>query len=188
MRNQIRIIGGRFKRRQLPFPDAVGLRPTADRVRETLFNWLGQDLLDLDCLDLFAGSGALGFEAASRHANRVVMLELNTKVYRQLTENRQLLGAQEVELQQADALRYLATTPQRFDVIFADPPFAAGLQPDVLRLAARCLKPDGLLYLEADRWPPLPAGWTVHRKDRAGQVEFGLLRWQPDATPPVDPS
>ncbi|NUO88669.1 MAG: 16S rRNA (guanine(966)-N(2))-methyltransferase RsmD, partial [Cupriavidus sp.] len=122
---QVRIIGGRWKRTLLPVPDAQGLRPTPDRVRETLFNWLGQDLSGLECLDLFAGSGALGFEAASRGAAVVTLVESNARVARQVRDNVTRLDAGQVRVLQGDAFAIAAQLPDAsFDVVFLDPPFA----------------------------------------------------------------
>lgn len=121
--NRVRIIGGLWRSRLLAFPSRPELRPTPDRVRETLFNWLGQDLTGKTCLDLYAGSGALGFESASRGAHRVVMVERDLAAFGALETNRERLGAQAVELQRADALEFLRRDRLRYDVIFLDPPF-----------------------------------------------------------------
>lgn len=194
--HQIRIIGGSWKRTLLPVLDLEGLRPTPDRVRETLFNWLGQDMQGLRCLDLFAGSGALGLEAASRGAARVVMVERSPKAVRQLRANLARLDAHTVEVVEADALRLAAgLTPASFDVIFLDPPFDGD---GLARILPRCLElldPDGALYLEAGQplerllqnlpedlagrgGTPFPslAPWTVVRQGRAGAVHYHLLR------------
>ena len=125
--NRVRIIGGQYRRRLLDFHDSTGLRPTPDRVRETLFNWLGQDLPGWTCLDLFAGSGALGFEAASRGAQRVVMIELDPKAISALEKNRALLDASAVDILRVEALAWLKTNHETFDLIFVDPPFDSGL-------------------------------------------------------------
>ena len=179
--NQVRIIGGAHRRRVLPFPDAPGLRPTPDRVRETLFNWLGQDLTGMACLDAFAGSGALGFEAASRYAASVKMLEFSRPAVNALKQNRALLGVESVEIIQADTLSWLqhasqAPQPQVFDLIFLDPPFASGLMQQTLPLACACLKPDGWLYIEQGSPLQAPDGFIIHREGRAGQSHFGLLK------------
>lgn len=173
---QVRVIGGEFRRRVLHFPDLPGLRPTPDRVRETLFNWLGQDLAGKTCLDAFAGSGALGFEAASRHAARVVMLESSRASCDALRNNRRLLKADRVEVQQADALAWMRTSSEEFDVIFLDPPFSAGLMEQALPLAVDRLKPSGWLYVEQpDRIQALE-GFIIHRQDSAGLSHFALLK------------
>ncbi|POZ63304.1 16S rRNA (guanine(966)-N(2))-methyltransferase RsmD [Chromobacterium alticapitis] len=175
-RNKVRIIGGEFRRRMLPFPDAAGLRPTPDRVRETLFNWLGQDLHGKSCLDLFAGSGALGFEAASRSARRVVMVEKSRLVCESLQENRQLLKAASLDVVGGDALLYLKNCRERFDVVFVDPPYDSDLLQQVLPLLANCLSEGGVAYVEARQWPEaLPEGLALLKRDKAGMVQYGLL-------------
>jgi 16S rRNA (guanine966-N2)-methyltransferase len=174
--NQVRIIGGEHRRRVLHFPDAPGLRPTPDRVRETLFNWLGQELTGMNCLDAFAGSGALGFEAASRHAARVLMLESSRQAVDALKRNRELIKAADVEIRQQETLGWMRGAEEQFDVIFLDPPFASGLMDQALPLAIRLLKPEGWLYVEqAGRIQP-PEGFIIHREGRAGQSRFALLR------------
>lgn len=176
-RNQVRIIGGEWKRRLLTFPDQQGLRPTADRVRETVFNWLGQDLTGLSCLDLFAGSGALGFEAASRHARQVVMVDLARPVIAALRKNAETLGAGgRVEIVATSAVAYLQSASQRFDVIFVDPPFASDLLAQVLPLLARCLGDGGHVYIESASLPVLPPEWQVKRQGKAGKVFYMLCQ------------
>jgi len=172
--NQVRIIGGQWRRRSLHFPDAPGLRPTPDRVRETLFNWLGQRLDGLRCLDLFAGSGALGFEAASRGAAEVVMVETDRLAMASLRANRETLGAGRVELVAADGLTWLDGERGTFDVIFLDPPFQAGILPEALRRAATRLAPGGRIYAEFGTRPDLD-GWRILREGRAGLSHFCLL-------------
>ncbi|UXY16018.1 16S rRNA (guanine(966)-N(2))-methyltransferase RsmD [Chitiniphilus purpureus] len=174
-RNQLRIVGGEYRRRVLRFPDAQDLRPTPDRVRETLFNWLGQDLTGRHCLDLFAGSGALGFEAASRNAARVVMVEQARPVHAALAANRHLLGAERIELVQAEALGWLARCADRFDVVFLDPPFGSDLLARVLPLLPARLRDGGQVYAECARWPDL-TGWQTLRQGQAGTVHYALLR------------
>lgn len=173
--NRVRIIGGNFRRRMLGFPTAEGLRPTPDRVRETLFNWLGQDLHGWSCLDLFAGSGALGFEAASRGAARVVMVERERGAYDALLHNRDLLGARDVEVQRADALHWLAAHSETFDLIFVDPPFDSDQAEKTLALLAPHLKPGGQVYVEQRGFVEAPQGFIIHRSGRAGQSHFALL-------------
>jgi 16S rRNA (guanine966-N2)-methyltransferase len=172
---KVRIIGGRYRRRLLPFPAVDGLRPTPDRVRETVFNWLGQDLDGLSCLDLFAGSGALGFEAASRGAARVVMVEKSRQVAAALEGSRALLGADAVSVVAMDAMLYLRSPRERFDVVFLDPPYALDLLGPALERVGEVLADEGVVYFEARAWPEVD-GWDVERKDRAGQVHYGLLR------------
>ncbi|SMC28112.1 16S rRNA (guanine966-N2)-methyltransferase [Andreprevotia lacus DSM 23236] len=175
VRNTVRIIGGDFKRRQISFPDGEGLRPTPDRVRETLFNWLGQDLTGQYVLDLFAGSGALGFEAASRNAARVVLVEKAKPVHAALAASKALLKADRVELIHADALAWLARNNDRFDVVFLDPPYATDLLAQVLPLIAARLNDGGVVYAECASWPELD-GWDVVREGKAGAVKHALLR------------
>lgn len=175
--NSVRIIGGEFRSRILHFPDQPGLRPTPDRVRETLFNWLGQDLSGWTCLDAFAGSGALGFEAASRGARRVLMLERDRRAADALRAHARALPAPAVEIQQMDALAYLAGAGgqgERFDLILLDPPFDRDLLSPALQCAATRLNPGGKIYAEFSR-PLTPAGYNVLRQGRAGLSHFCLL-------------
>lgn len=177
---EVRIIGGAWRSRRVRFPDRPGLRPTPDRVRETLFNWLGQDLTGRDCLDLFAGSGALGFEAASRGARRVTMVESDAAAWRALQENRETLAATAVTAVRADALEFLKNHRdphlQRYHVVFLDPPFADDCWPQLLALLPRHLADGGMVYCE--RAQPLAAlgGWEVVKSGRAGQVSHQLLK------------
>jgi len=181
-RNQLRIIGGAWRGRRLAFPPVPGLRPTPDRVRETLFNWLAPTLVGARCLDLFAGSGALGLEAASRGAAQVVLVDSDRQVTAALREHAVRLQAGEtVEVVQADALTFLDGPARPFDVVFLDPPFSRGLlAPCIARLeAGGWLADDGYLYLEAERHlaePPLPTGWEIVRSKTAGQVGYHLAR------------
>ena len=184
-RNRVRIIGGAFRSRVVEFPDALGLRPTADRVRETLFNWLGQTMTDLDCLDLFAGSGALGFEAASRGAASIVMAENNRSAVEALKRNVALLKAERCEVISTDALQFIDATDKKFDVIFIDPPFGSDYLPKLLPKLARCLKPDGRVYAEwheplaevisALQVADANTEWHILREGRAGKAFFALL-------------
>lgn len=173
--NRVRIIGGQYRRRLLDFPDSTGLRPTPDRVRETLFNWLGQDLPGWACLDLFAGSGALGFEAASRGAGRVVMIERDRAALDALEKNRAVLGAGQVDILRADALAWLANSHETFDMIFIDPPFDSELAEGVLADLARHLKSGGQAYVEQGAEVIAPPGFVLHRSGRAGRSHFALL-------------
>ena len=174
--NRVRIIGGEWRSRRISFPSREDLRPTPDRVRETLFNWLGQDLTGKACLDLFAGSGALGFEAASRGAKRVVMVERDPATFKALQASSAQLGAAAVELTRADALGFLRGDRGRYDVIFLDPPFTAGYWPRLLPLLPRHMAPEALVYCESAKRPELPAGWEIWKQGRAGQVHFQLLK------------
>ena len=173
--NRVRIIGGQYRRRLLDFPDGTGLRPTPDRVRETLFNWLGQDLPGWTCLDLFAGSGALGFEAASRGAGRVVMLERDVKAIGALEKNRTMLGATQVDILRTDARTWLANSRETFDLVFVDPPFDSGLAEGVLAELATHLKSGGYAYVEQGSEVMAPPGFIIHRSGRAGRSHFALL-------------
>lgn len=179
MKNEIRIVGGRFRRRKLKFPGTPGLRPTPDRVRETLFNWLRNDIDGARCLDLYAGSGALGFEAASRGAAKVVQVERDAAVCRALEQNRALLNAEAVEIVQAEVGRFLAGAGQPFEVVFLDPPFHQGL----VVPCCRALEENGWLssrakiYLEAEsnfRLEGLPENWRALRAGKAGEVGYHL--------------
>lgn len=183
----IRIIGGRFRGRRLAFPEEPGLRPTPDRVRETLFNWLNPWLSGARCLDLFAGSGALGFEAWSRGAASATLVEKNPATIAALRKNREALGC-EAEIVVSGALEFLGTQgPAAFDVIFLDPPFAAGLLLDTLTAirVGRILAQAGLVYIEsaAEESFDLPPGWQWHRHGRAGNVAFGLATPHPEDYP-----
>jgi len=173
-RNRVRIIGGQWRSRIVQFPGTPGLRPTPDRVRETLFNWLGQRLDGKACLDLFAGSGALGFEALSRGARRVVMVERDRAAAAALRASAQKLAAANVDIVEGDALRYLATPRERFDVVFVDPPYSEHLVPRVLERLAPHLSEGARVYAEDDEALELPAGWQPLREDRAGAVHYGL--------------
>ncbi|MES9860248.1 MAG: 16S rRNA (guanine(966)-N(2))-methyltransferase RsmD [Candidatus Thiodiazotropha sp. LLP2] len=176
--SQVRIIGGEHRGRRLPFADLPGLRPTGDRVRETLFNWLQPRMAGARCLDLFAGSGSLGIEAASRGAGRVVMVDTAATVVRQLEENRQSLKLNQVSIVRADALQWLEQEPTAFDVVFLDPPFSANLLgPLCHKLAQGWLAADARIYLEDETsrtLPVLPEGWQLLKEKMAGQVRYGL--------------
>ena len=175
--NSVRIIGGEWRRRLIRFPGAAGLRPTPDRMRETLFNWLGQDLAGVSCLDLFAGSGALGFEAASRGASQVVMVERDAQIFRALQATHTMFGAVQVELVRADALAFLQSDARRYDVVFLDPPYHLDLLPRLLPLLPSRLDGSSRVYLESDRLPELPKGYEVLRQSRAGRVRGLLIKW-----------
>jgi 16S rRNA (guanine966-N2)-methyltransferase len=179
----VRIIGGTHKRSLLPVLDAQGLRPTGDRVRETLFNWLGQDLSGMRCLDAFAGSGALGFEAASRGAREVLLVEQAAPLVSSLQTTVTRLKFDAVRVERGDALAALRREhDQAWDVVFLDPPFAwgeGGLVEDALRAAVQASASDGLCYLEApaawgdERLAAL--GWRTRKVGKAGAVHFHLL-------------
>lgn len=173
--NKVRIGAGELRSRIIAFPDAEGLRPTPDRVRETLFNWLGQTLHGRSCLDLFAGSGALGFEAASRGAEHVVMVEKSLPVFRALKENAVKLGCVRVLVRHQDGLEFLSRDEQRFDVIFLDPPFQSGCLPGLLEILPRHLADNGVVYVESGNAIEVPSRWRVLKSGRAGQVWYQLM-------------
>lgn len=175
--NSVRIIGGTWRRRILRFPESTGLRPTPDRVRETLFNWLGQDLSGKNCLDLFAGSGALGFEAASRGAEKVVMVEFAPKVLAALQANAKLLAAESrVEIVRSDAVKFVAATGLRFDVLFLDPPYRAAWIDRIAPLLPRIMASDAVIYAEAECPLDSCGEWRTTRCGQAGQVFFHLMQ------------
>jgi 16S rRNA (guanine966-N2)-methyltransferase len=157
------------------FADAPDLRPTPDRVRETLFNWLGQDLTGWTCLDLFAGSGALGFEALSRGAERVVMVETDRDACRALRENAARLGALGLTVECADALEFVARATERFDVIFLDPPFRRGVAGEIWARLPACLADNALVYLESDARFAACHPFAVLKHGRAGNVHYHLI-------------
>ena len=173
---KIRIIGGVHRSRQLPVIDAPDLRPTLDRVKETLFNWLGQDLTNKTCLDLFAGSGSLGFEACSRNADSVTMVEENPKVVRQLTDNTKLLKIEAcAKIVCREALSYLNSCSETFDLIFLDPPYKGDLLSQSLQFVDRILAKDGKIYIEYENEPLIPEKYLVIKQGKAGSVKFALL-------------
>ena len=181
MNHEIRIIGGQWKRTKLKVLDREGLRPTPDRVRETLFNWLGQDLSGWHCMDAFAGTGALGFEAASRGAATVQMVEQDSALIAQLHATKTQLQASAVQVQRGDGLAALRQAPAAsLQAIFLDPPFASDLFAKALALAAQAVTPDGFIYLEApEQWSGdklEPLRLTVYRHLKAGAVHAHLLR------------
>lgn len=164
----------------ISFPDADGLRPTPDRVRETLFNWLGQTLHGRTCLDLFAGSGALGFEAASRGAERVVMVERNPAVLRALQDNVKKMGCANVSVQGQDGLEFALRDAHRYDVIFLDPPFRynslGDYLPRLLAVLPQRLNENGVVYVESGEKIAVPPPWQVVKSGKAGQVHYQLLQ------------
>ena len=179
--NEVRVIGGAWKRSKLPVADRRGLRPTPDRVRVTLFNWLGQTLDGWRCVDAFAGSGALGFEAASRGAAEVVLVERDAALVASLVTTRQRLHAETVRIERADALQWMGrAAPGAFDVVFLDPPFDSPLLAPALAGAARIVADGGFVYAEGPA-PIDPAalaalGLEPWRSGRAGAVHFELVR------------
>jgi 16S rRNA (guanine966-N2)-methyltransferase len=181
MKNQLRIIGGEWKRRQLPFASIDGLRPTPDRVRETLFNWLMWDIQNANVLDVCAGSGALSFEALSRGASQVVMIEPDRTQAKFLTDNLQLLKitSQHAKLKIATAQQALPSLKDQFDVVFLDPPYSLDLWEQLAVLADPLIKDQGLIYVEADRdlsQLKLPSSWSKIKETKAGTVRAGLFQ------------
>jgi 16S rRNA (guanine966-N2)-methyltransferase len=177
---RVRIIGGAWKKSVLRFPALADLRPTPDRVRETLFNWLGQDLTGQACLDLFAGSGALGFEAASRGASRVVLVEREREAVRALVANAERLSAKALQVVGGEASAFLRTASERFDVVFLDPPFRQNVLPEVLARLPGVLKPGARVYLESPEPVEVGGPWRELKRSRAGQVSYQLLEWSDD--------
>jgi len=177
---RVRIIAGRWRSRLIDVPPRPDLRPTPDRVRETLFNWLGQQLDGCVCLDLYAGSGALGFEAASRGAARVVMVETDCAALGALRRSRERLGASDVEIVAGDALEYLVRAGERFDLVFLDPPFRQNALPALLDSLPPRLQPGARVYLEAAQAVAPAAPWRELKRARAGQVSYQLLQWSAD--------
>jgi len=173
--NRVRIIGGEWRSRVIHFPPASQLRPTPDRVRETLFNWLGQRLDGLACLDLFAGSGALGFEALSRGALRVVMVERDRAVARALRDNAAMLQATGASVVEAEALSWLGQNSERFDVAFVDPPYASDLAQRALQALRGHVAAGGRVYVESAQAIEAPPEWRAVREDRAGAVRYALF-------------
>jgi 16S rRNA (guanine966-N2)-methyltransferase len=182
-RNSLRIIGGQWRGRKLQFPDVPGLRPTADRVRETLFNWLQGWVLEEDCLDLFAGSGACGLEALSRGARSAVFVDASRDASASIQSHLALLGAEQASVVTASAEQWLSSAATsastKFGLVFLDPPFAAGALAGIVQQleASGILKPRAQIYLESGQdlaELPLPANWTMRKNLRAGAVYYGL--------------
>ena len=180
-KGEVRLIGGQWRRTVLPVADLPGLRPTPDRVRETLFNWLGQDLSAWRCADVFAGCGALGFEAASRGAVHVLLVEQQPLLVRQLLANKERLGAAMLVIERGDGVAALRRqSPGSLDLVCLDPPFDSDLYPQALRAAAQAVRPDAFVYLEAPRaWSDEELGdlgLRVYRYLKAGAVHAHLLQ------------
>jgi 16S rRNA (guanine966-N2)-methyltransferase len=184
----LRIIGGRWRGRKLRFPAGAAIRPTPDRVRETLFNWLGARIAGARVLDLFAGSGALGLEALSRDAGHVSFVEQDERAVRELRARLAEWQAQDAVVTRADALHYLRGSARPFDLVFLDPPFASSLLGEAARLLEErgWLAPGALVYVEGAAragLPPLPAGWQALKAKRAGEVGYHLFAHpRPDLT------
>ena len=181
----VRIISGLWRGRKLPVHDAEGLRPTTDRVKETLFNWLAQDVPQAKCLDLFAGSGGLGFEAASRQADEVTMIELNPNAFKQLEKNIAALNSDNLTAINSDALIFLQQAGTPHHVVFIDPPFRKGLLEQTVTLLESngWLANDAMIYIETEKELALegiPTNWHLHREKTAGQVSYRLFERQQD--------
>lgn len=176
---QVRIIGGHWRGRRIPVPDVPGLRPTPDRIRETLFNWVQPIVAGARCLDLFAGSGALSLEALSRGAAEAVAVDNDATAVASLRRTATILEAEMLRVHQADANVYLARSPYPFDLVFLDPPFASDLLPEIQsRLMAGWLADPAWIYLECapGQDKALPTGWQEQRRKRAGDVVYRLVR------------
>lgn len=178
---QIRIIGGQWRGRKLPVPESPGLRPTTDRVRETLFNWLAPSIVDASCLDCFAGSGALGLEALSRYAANATLLEMERGVAQQLQKNLATLKASNAKVVNTNTLAFLAQAGAPHDIVFVDPPFRKGLLEETLKLLENngWLSDEALIYIESEvenGLPPVPMNWHVYREKVAGQVAYRLYQ------------
>ena len=180
--HRVRIIGGRHRGRQIRVPDVAGVRPTPDRVRETLFNWLGQDLTGAATLDLYAGTGVLSLEAQSRGAALSVAIDRDRSLIGALRDTAAAIGIGALETHVDDALRHLARERRAFDIVFVDPPFADDPWRDLLPLVAPRLAAAGRVYAEAGRMLALPPGWQMLRHAKAGHVHYHLLA--PTADPP----
>lgn len=177
MKQTVRIIGGQYRGKKLHFPDIEGLRPTPDRIKETLFNWLMHDIRDARCLDAFAGSGALGFEAFSRGAKRVVLVESSPKAYNNLKQIASSFNTNCLQVVQAKAEDYFQKTIECFDLVFLDPPFALKYLPQCLDTLAHSnlLVNGGLVYIESAEKPHLePFVWQERKAKQAGNVYYGL--------------
>ena len=178
---QIRIIGGQWRGRKLPVPESPGLRPTTDRVRETLFNWLAPSIVDANCLDCFAGSGALGLEALSRYAASATLREMERGVAQQLQKNLATLKASNAKVVNTNTLAFLAQAGTPHHIVFVDPPFRKGLLEETLKLLENngWLSDEALIYIESEvenGLPPVPMNWHVYREKVAGQVAYRLYQ------------
>ena len=180
MSNKVKIIGGQWRGRNLSFSDVEGLRPTPARVRETLFNWLQHDVLASRCLDLYAGSGALGMEAASRGAKYVVQVDSHAQICRQLKQNTELVATKQVKIVQQDVFRYLAGDAEVFDLVFIDPPFAKGFAVQAANWLEDklWLSSDAKIYIEVEsqlKLTGLPENWQMLKHKIAGEVGYYLF-------------
>lgn len=176
VQNSVRINAGTWRSRLLKFPDVEGLRPTPERVRITVFNWLGQDLTGKICLDLFAGTGAFGFEALSRNAKNVTMVENARAAYQSLIQNQSLLKAENCQILNQDALRFLEHNEEKFDVIFCDPPYNKGWLGQLFPILNQHLTENGVVYVEAEYEVESSGEWQVIKQNKAGNVYYHLLK------------
>lgn len=175
---KIRIIAGKWRGRKLDVHDFPGLRPTPDRVRETLFNWIQQEIVAARCLDLFAGTGVLAFEALSRGAAEVIMVESNPGIIESLRQQAETLGSENHTIQLADAISWLKQGIKGFDIIFLDPPFGKGLieKSCATILEESLLNDNGLVYIESEKNITVPVGWRTLKQSKAGQVQYMLIQ------------
>ncbi len=183
----VRLIAGKWRGRKLNFPDCDGLRPTPDRVRETIFNWLQSDMGDAQCLDLFAGSGALGFEAASRGAERVTLIESNPEATLQLQLNSRILSAVNCRVENTTAQQFLAANSMQYDIVFIDPPYQADFLQEVANqlVETNALKDRAKIYLECsskEDLPRYPDHWQLIKDKKAGEVRYCLFLHDMGAT------
>ena len=174
---KIRIIAGKWRGRKLNVIDSPGLRPTPDRVRETLFNWIHQEIVGARCLDLFAGTGALAFEALSRGAAEVIMVESNPKIIESLKQHAETLGCDNHTIQLPDAMNWLKPGIKGFDIIFLDPPFGQGYIEQCCAIISEesLLNANGLVYIESEKNITLPEGWIIKKQTQAGKVQSMLI-------------
>lgn len=175
---KVRIIAGKWRGRKLEVLDSPGLRPSSDRIRETLFNWLQQDIAGARCLDLFSGTGALAFEALSRGAEEVCMIESDVKIVESLKQHAVTLNSEGHTIQLADATSWLKQAAGGFDIIFLDPPFGQGLIDECCGLIRQesLLNADGMVYIESEKGLTLPVGWEIKKQTKAGNVQSMLLQ------------
>ena len=174
---KIRLIAGKWRGRKLDVIDSPGLRPTPDRIRETLFNWLQEEIVGARCLDLFAGTGALAFEALSRGAAEIVMVESNPKIIESLNQHAKTLGSEGHIIQLADAISWMKQGIKGFDIIFLDPPFGQGYIEQCCTIISEqsLLNARGLVYIESEKNLSLPDGWKIRKQTKAGNVQSALI-------------
>ena len=179
-KNQVRIIAGTWRGRKIPLVSVSSLRPTPDRLRETLFNWLQLEIAQSSCLDLFAGSGVLGFEAASRNAAAVTMIEQDAAVFHHLQKQQQIFADDRIQLLHADARACIPELQRQYDIIFIDPPFNQGMIVTVLEslLQHHCLRPKALVYVESEAGLALSPSWREIKSTTVGQSHARLLQWR----------